>query len=484
VDGRVDSGGSAVDEPMLTGEPLPVDKAPGDRVVGGTVNGNGSLRFVAERVGSDTVLARIVHLVAHAQGTRAPIQALADRVSGIFAPIVLIIGLATFLVWYDFGPEPRLLHAIITFVTVMVIACPCAMGLATPTALVVGMGRGAQLGVLVKTGEALERAAHVDTVVLDKTGTITEGKPELASIALAREHQELTEVQALGLAASVEAASEHPLAHAIVQGARDRGAKIETVDAFLATAGAGARGRAGGHEIVVGTAAWLRNAGIDTSSLDGDVEAMARRGATTVLMAVDGRALAAFALRDRVRHGARESVAQLRSMGIRVVLLTGDRPEAAETVAREVGIEDARAQLSPSDKLEHIEALQREGHKVAMVGDGINDAPALAKADVGIAVGAGTDVALDASDIALLRAGLEGVPQAIGLARRTMRTIRANLFWAFGYNTLGIPIAAGVLYPSFGLVLSPVFAAFAMAMSSVSVVASSLRLRSFSAERT
>jgi len=475
VDGRVTEGGSAVDESMLTGEPLPKDKAVGDRVVGGTLNGQGALRFVAERVGEDTVLAQIVTLVRHAQSTRAPVQALADRISAVFVPVVLALALLSAGAWALVGPDPRLVHALVAFMTVTVIACPCAMGLATPTALVVGLGRGAALGVLVRSGDALERAASVDTVVLDKTGTVTEGKPQVTEIACAG----LDEATVLALAAAVESASEHPVASAIVGAARERNVEVTRASAFAAAPGGGARGRVGEREVAVGTARWLASAGIDTASLDAQAAAMAASGATPVLVAVDGRAVAVLAVRDRVRKGAREAIERLGKMGLCVVMLTGDRREAAQAVATEVGVEDVRAELSPSGKLEAIDALRAQGRTVAMVGDGINDAPALARAHVGIAVGSGTDVAIEAADVALMRTGLDGVPLLVALARRTMRTIRTNLFWAFAYNTLGIPVAAGVLYPLFGVVLSPVLAAAAMAASSVSVVGNSLRLKGF-----
>ena len=478
VDGRVIEGESAVDESMLTGEPLPVDKHAGDRVVGGTVNGQGALRLVAERVGEGTVLAQIVKLVRHAQSTRAPVQALADRISAVFVPVVVAVALAAFAVWWRLGPEPRLLHAVMVFVTVTVIACPCAMGLATPTALVVGMGRGAALGVLVKSGEALQRAAGVDTVVLDKTGTVTEGKPVVTEVLLAP-GADLDERAVLALAAAVEASSEHPLAAAVLASARERGIEPGRATGFAAVPGGGARGRVDGRAVAVGTARWLASSGADVAPLADAAAKVASGGATPVHVAVDGRAVAVLGVRDRARKGAREAIARLEGMGLRVVMLTGDRREAAEAVAREVGIREVRAELSPSDKLDAIDALRAEGRSVAMVGDGINDAPALARASVGIAVGSGTDVAIEAADVALLRAGLDGVPTVIGLARRTMRTIHANLFWAFAYNTLGIPVAAGVLYPAMGVLLSPAFAAFAMAMSSVSVVVNSLRLRGY-----
>jgi Cu+-exporting ATPase len=477
VDGRVVDGSSAVDEAMLTGEPLPVDKTVGDRVVGGTLNRQGALRFVAERVGEDTVLAQIVALVRHAQSTRAPVQALADRISAVFVPVVLGIALVSAGTWAWLGPEPRLVHALIAFVTVAVIACPCALGLATPTALVVGLGRGAALGVLVKSGDALERAASIDTVVLDKTRTVTEGKPRVSDIACVQRDER----EVLALAAAVEAGSEHPIGSAILAAARERGLEVTRASGFAAAPGGGARGRVGEREVAVGTARWLASAGIDTAALEARAAAMAASGATPVLVAVDGRAVAVLAVRDRARPGAREAIARLAAMGLRVVMLTGDRREAARALADEVGIGEVRAELSPRDKLDAIDALKSEGRRVAMVGDGINDAPALAHADVGIAVGSGTDVALEAADVALLRSGLDGVPVVVALARRTMRIIHANLFWAFAYNVLGIPVAAGVLYPVFGLLLSPVFAAAAMALSSVSVVANSLRLKGFHA---
>jgi Cu+-exporting ATPase len=477
VDGRVLEGSSPVDESMLSGEPLPVEKHPGDRVVGGTMNGAGALKVVADRVGKDTVLAQIVRLVEHAQATRAPIQALADRISAVFVPLVLVVAAVAFGAWYAVGPEPRGLHALVAFVTVTVIACPCAMGLATPTALIVGMGRGAGLGVLVKSGEALERAAAVQTVVLDKTGTITEGRPAVERVAVAS--GDLDEAAVLGLAAAVEAWSEHPVAAAVVAGAKERGVVVPRAEGFAAVAGGGVRGTVNGKDVAVGSAPWLATTGVDVSPVEVEEAAMAREGATVVVVAVDGRAAAALAIRDRVRPGAREAIARMRALGLRVVLLTGDRRAAAEAVGREVGVDEVLAEASPQGKLERIDALRSSGRAVAMVGDGINDAPALARADVGVAVGGGTDVAIEAADAALLRAGLEGVPTLVALARRTLRTIRANLFWAFAYNVIGIPVAAGALYPAFGLRLSPVMASFAMALSSVSVVLNSLRLKRF-----
>jgi Cu+-exporting ATPase len=473
VDGHVVDGASVVDESMLSGEPMPVEKRAGARVVGGTINGHGALVVVADRVGRDTVLAQIVRLVERAQSSRAPIQAMADRISAVFAPAVLGVAALAFVAWYEVGPEPRLLHAIVTFVTVTVIACPCAMGLATPTALIVGMGRGAALGVLVKSGEALERAASVDVVVLDKTGTITEGRPVVGEITLA-EGAALDPRQALAYAAGVETWSEHPIAAAVVQAARERDVPVTRASDFVAFAGGGVRGRIDGHDVAVGAPAWLASIGIAE-----DASLTAPDAATPVLVAVDGRVVALLAVRDRIREGARAAVDRMRAMGLRVVMLTGDRQSAAEAMGREAGIDEICAGKTPEGKLEAIARLRSEGRSVAMVGDGINDAPALARATIGIAVGGGTDVAIEAADAALLRAGLDGVPTLLALSRRTLRTIRVNLFWAFAYNTVGIPVAAGVLYPWFGWRLSPVFASFAMAMSSLSVVMNSLRLRRF-----
>jgi Cu+-exporting ATPase len=475
VDGVVVQGASAVDESMLTGESLPVDKGPGDRVAGGTLNRSGALEVRADRIGEETVLASIVRLVRHAQTTRAPIQALADRVSAVFVPVVVAIALASFLVWLALGPEPRLLHAIVAFVAVAVIACPCAMGLATPTALVVGMGRAASLGALVKSGEALERTSSVDTVALDKTGTLTEGRPVIAEVSLARGGTPLDERTMLMLAAGVEACSEHPLAVAVVEAARERGAEPPRAEGFLSTPGGGARGRVDGHDVLVGSARWLEEQGVDVST----VATASEGGSTALVVAVDGRLVGVLSARDRVRQGAREAVSKLRAMGVRVVLMTGDRKGPAQAVAREVGIDEVLAELTPEGKLEAIDELRRAGRTVAMVGDGVNDAPALARANVGMAMGSGTDVAIETADVVLLRSGIAGVPMVLGLARRTMRTIRENLAWAFGYNTLGIPIAAGVLYPAFGVILPPSFAALAMALSSVSVVVNSLRLKRF-----
>ncbi|HXE57513.1 MAG TPA: heavy metal translocating P-type ATPase [Gemmatimonadales bacterium] len=486
VDGEVLEGTSAVDESMLTGEPMPVPKQPGDRVVGGTINGRGAFRFRALAVGSDTVLARIIRLVQDAQGSKAPIQHLADRIAAVFVPVVLSIAIATFVLWYDFGPEPAALRALAAAVTVLIIACPCAMGLATPTAVMVATGRGAELGILIKGGEALQRAHEVDLVVLDKTGTITEGKPRVTDVVPRSDGAGGAE-ELLRLAGSLERLSEHPLAEAVVAAARERGVPLADPAAFEARAGRGVVGSVDGRGVLVGSRRLLAEHGADPAPLDEAAARLASGGRTLVYVAVEDapaagwRAAGLLGVADPIKPTSREAVERLRAMGIEVVMLTGDHAGAARAVARQVGIERVIAEVLPDRKLEEVRRLQEEGSVVAMVGDGINDAPALAQADVGIAMGGGTDVALETGTIALMTGDLRGVPRAIALARRTMRVIRQNLFWAFIYNVLGIPIAAGVLYPAFGLLLTPAMAAAAMAVSSVSVVTNSLRLRGYPA---
>jgi Cu+-exporting ATPase len=465
---------------MLTGEPLPVAKGPGDRVVGGTVNGTGSFRYRATAVGEGSVLARIVKLMREAQGSRAPIQKLADRISGIFVPVVLSISIATFVVWFVASDSP--VRAFAAAVAVLVIACPCAMGLAVPTAVMVASGKGAELGVLIKGGEALERAHAVDAVVLDKTGTITLGKPEVTDVVLAPAAG-VPEPELLALVAAIERASEHPLAAAIVAHAERRGADRLEAIGFASVTGRGARGEVAGRRVLAGNAAFLEEAGIPTAPFADAAAALAARGRTVVLAAVDGGLAAAIGVADPVRPTSREAIARLARMGLDVVMLTGDGRATAEAVAREAGVPRVVAGVLPEGKLAEIERLQGEGRVVAMVGDGVNDAPALARADVGIAMGSGTDVAVDASDVTLMRADLGAVADALALARRTMRTMRQNLFWAFAYNVVGIPVAAGALYPATGLLLSPVLASAAMAFSSVSVVSNSLRLRRFRGAR-
>jgi Cu+-exporting ATPase len=472
VDGRVESGGSAVDESMLTGEPLPVAKGPGDAVVGGTLNQTGAFRFTATRVGADTVLQRIVKMVQEAQGSKAPIQRLADRVAGIFVPVVLAIAAVTFVAWLILAPpEERFTQAILAAVSVLIIACPCALGLATPTAILVGTGRGAQAGILIKGGEALERAHRVTTVVLDKTGTVTQGKPAVAAV-VGDDANELVR-----LAASAEQASEHPLAAAIVRAAEERGLLLTRPEKFAAIPGHGLEAAVAGRTVLVGTARLLRDRGLQPDEATAD--RLAAEGMTPVFVAVDGQPVGVLGIADQPRPTSAEAVARLKELGLTVVLLTGDTARTAEAVAKAVGIETVIAGVLPAGKADEIVRLQHAGEVVAMVGDGINDAPALATADVGIAMGSGTDVAVESADVTLVRPDLMGVPAAIELSRATMRTIRQNLFFAFAYNVLGIPIAAGLLYPVLGVMLSPVIASAAMALSSVSVVTNALRLRGF-----
>ncbi len=481
VDGVVISGQSWVDESMLTGESLPVEKQAGNGVTGATLNQRGAFTMEAKRVGKDTVLAQIVQLVEQAQGSRAPIQRLADIITGIFVPVVLMIAVATFVGWYVLGPEPRFLHALLNFVAVLIIACPCALGLATPTAIMVGAGRGAQLGVLIKDAEALETVHRVRTVVLDKTGTVTEGKPTLTDIIAV---SDVLEPELLRLAAAVERGSEHPLAGAIVAAAQER--RLATAEAlgFKAVAGRGAEAQVEGHDILIGNATLLQEHGVDATALAVETARLAGEGKTPMLMTVDGRAVGILAVSDPIKTTTLAAVARLKTMGIRVIMLTGDIRRTAEAVAQQVGIEHVLSEVLPERKAEEIARLQEEGQTVAMVGDGINDAPALAQADVGIAIGTGTDVAIEAADVVLMRGDLNGVADAIELSRATMRNIKQNLAFAFGYNALGIPIAAGLLYPFTGWLLSPMIASAAMAMSSVSVVTNALRLRGFTPMRT
>ena len=474
VDGRIVSGSGAVDESMLTGEPLPVDKHAGDRVIGATVNTTGAFEVDATAVGADSVLARIVTLMRDAQASQAPIQRLADRVSAIFVPIVVVIALITFAAWWLLPAEPTLGRALTAAVAVLIIACPCAMGLAVPTAVMVASGRGAAAGVLIKGGEPLERLAQVDTMVFDKTGTLTEGVPRVVAVHPAAG---VDERQLLMLAAAVERHSEHPLAEAVVRLADERGVDRKDVSMFAAVPGRGARGMVGLKPVAVGTEAFLREQGVDPAPLRALADAAAARAETPVFVAVDRRPAGVLALADTLRGNAAAMIARLRADGLRVVMLSGDRRATAEAIARAAGIEQVIAEVLPDQKVAAIKTLQDEGHTVAMVGDGINDAPALAQADVGMAMASGTDIAVEAADVTLMRSDLAGVVAAVHLSRRAMATMRQNLFWAFVYNVIGIPIAAGVLYPGFGLLLNPVIASAAMAFSSVSVVTNSLRLR-------
>jgi P-type Cu+ transporter len=479
VDGVVEDGASNVNESMLTGEPLPVAKKAGDTVIGGTLNQTGSFRFRATRVGADTVLQQIVRLVQQAQGSKAPIQRLADRISGVFVPVVLCLAVVTFVAWFDLAPrDVRLSQALYTSVAVLIIACPCALGLATPTAILVGTGRGAQAGILIKGGEALELAHRITTVVLDKTGTVTEGKPTVTDVVSAGG---LSESELLRLAASAERASEHPLAAAVVRAAEERGPSPVRPERFDSVPGHGLEATVEGRKVLVGNAKLLRDRGLTPDEAAAD--RLAAEGKTPVFVAVDGSPAGLLAVADRPKAEAREAVARLRRLGLKVVLLTGDTARTAESIGKQVGIERVVAGVLPAGKADVVKRLQAEGDVVAMVGDGVNDAPALAQADVGIAMGTGTDVAIESADVTLVRGNLTGVAAAIDLSRATMRTVRQNLFFAFAYNVLGIPLAAGVFYPLTGWLLSPILASAAMALSSVSVVTNALRLRGFDPQR-
>jgi len=481
VDGRVESGASAVDESMLTGESVPVEKETGSDVFGATLNTTGALRVVATKVGRDTALQQIVRLVQEAQGSKAPIARLVDHISGIFVPIVIAIAIATFVVWWFASPvESRLSMALVTAVSVLVIACPCALGLATPTAIMVGTGRGAERGILIKGGEALETAHKLSTVVLDKTGTITEGKPALTD---AIPSEGFTEQELLRFAASAERSSEHPLAAAIVRGATARGLAVADPTEFRAIVGHGVETTVEGRSVLVGKASLLADRGIEVPFAERAGE-LAAEGKTPMFVAVDGRAAGIVAVADQVKPESREAIARMHEIGLRVVMMTGDNRRTAETVAAKVSVDEVFAEVLPKDKADKVRSLQERGEVVGMVGDGINDAPALAQADVGMAIGTGTDVAIESSDITLIRGDLRTVPEAIALSHATMRTIKQNLFWAFIYNVLGVPVAAGVLYPFTGWLLSPIIASAAMAFSSVSVVLNSLRLRRAGGMRT
>jgi P-type Cu+ transporter len=476
ADGIILEGSSYVDESMLTGEPVPVFRGAGDRVIGATLNRNGAFHLSILRVGPDTVLSQIIGLVQQAQESKAPIQRLADRISAIFVPVVLSLAVATFVLWFDFGPPPAYLRGLVAAVTVLIIACPCAMGLAVPTAVMVSTGRGADIGVLIKKGEALERTGDLEVVVLDKTGTVTQGSPAVQSVDLAP-GAGLDQTSLLQLAASVERLSEHPLAEAVVTEAERLGVPGRQVVDFESHAGKGVIGIVEGRTVAVGNAALMREIGVDPTPLQNRSNQLTSEAQTTIHVAVDRRLVGLIAVADPVRPSSAEAVNRLRRLGLEVVLLTGDDRRTAEAVARAVGIERVVAEILPDGKLEEVRRIQEQGKAVALVGDGLNDAPALAQADIGIAMGTGVDVALEAADIVLMRSDLLGVVDAIRLSRRTMRTIRQNLFWAFVYNIIGIPIAAGVLYPRFGLLLTPAMAAAAMAASSVSVISNSLRLK-------
>jgi Cu+-exporting ATPase len=474
VDGVVLQGASAVDESMLTGESIPVEKTPGSRAIGATLNGTGMLIVRAERVGGDTLLARIVSLVAQAQRSRAPIQKLADQVSAWFVPAVIVVAVLTFIVWLWIGPAPQLAHAVINAVAVLIIACPCALGLATPMSIMVAMGRGAQLGVLFRDAEAIERLREIDTLVVDKTGTLTVGKPVLQRVIASGAD---AENEILGLAASLERASEHPLAAAIVAGAESRALPLLPVDAFESVTGQGVRGRIAGKLVALGSRALMTSGNIDTATLQAQADELRSEGQTVMFVAVDGWLGGLVAVADSIKDSTPEAISALHAEKVRVVMLTGDNRRTAEAVARRLGIDAVQADVLPEQKAEVVQRLRSEGHRIAMAGDGVNDAPALAAADVGIAMGTGTDVAIESAGVTLVQGDLRGIVRARRLSRATLRNIRQNLFVAFVYNAVGVPVAAGVLYPFTGLLMSPILAAAAMSLSSVSVIANALRLR-------
>ena len=475
VDGVVLEGSTTIDESMVTGEPMPVQKAVNDKITGATINGTGTVVMRAERVGAETLLARIVAMVSAAQRSRAPIQKLADVVAGYFVPIVIVVAVLTFITWASIGPDPRMAHAIINAVAVLIIACPCALGLATPISIMVATARGAQFGVLFKNAEAIELLRNVDTLVVDKTGTLTEGKPQLVSVVT-----ELEETEFLSLVASLERVSEHPLAAAIVRGAETRGITLSNVEGFESLTGRGVRGRVNGREVLIGNRAMLAEANITPENLLVRAEPLRAEGQTVMLVAIDGRAAGLLGVADPIKATTQEAIDALHRDGIRVVMMTGDNATTAKAVARRLGIDDVLAEVLPQQKADKVAQLQQQGRTVAMAGDGINDAPALAQAQVGIAMGTGTDVAMESAHVTLVKGDLRGIVRARMLSRRTMRNIKQNLFFAFVYNVAGIPVAAGLLYPTFGLLLSPIIAAAAMSLSSVSVIGNALRLRSAS----
>lgn len=479
LDGTVIEGQTTVDESMITGEPIPVEKKEGDEVIGATINQAGSILMKAEKVGSDTVLAQIVQMVSQAQRSRAPIQRLADRVAAYFVPAVVAVAVITFIVWSIWGPDPAMVFALVNAVAVLIIACPCALGLATPMSVMVGVGRGAQLGVLIKDAESLEIMEQIDTVVVDKTGTLTEGQPRLVSVITG---DQAKESEILLLAASLERGSEHPLAAAIVQGAEERGVRLSDTEAsgFEAVSGRGVRGIVDGKEIVLGNQRFLEESGIDSDDLAEQAEKLRAEGQTVMFVAVDSQAVGLLGVADPIKDSTREAIKQLHREGIEIIMLTGDNRTTAEAVARELGIDRVEAEVLPGEKADVVGRLQQEGKKVAMAGDGINDAPALARAHVGIAMASGTDIAMESAGVTLMHGDLRGIVQARKLSRATMVNIRQNLFFAFIYNALGVPIAAGILYPFFGILLSPIIAAAAMSFSSVSVIGNALRLRSIS----
>jgi len=474
VDGMVIEGRSSLDESMLTGESMPVEKGPGDAVTGATINKNGSLVIEAGKVGADTVLAQIVAMVSNARRSRAPIQGLADRVSAVFVPTVVAVAILAFVVWLAFGPEPALVFAIASAVSVLIIACPCALGLATPISITTAAGRGAQAGVLIKDAEALERMAGVDTLIVDKTGTLTMGKPKLTDTVILGD---VPEADLLSLAAALERGSEHPLAEAIVEGAESAGAERQEATEFEAVTGKGVRGQIGGRAVALGNTAMMREMGLDTTEAETRADTLRAEGKTAMFIAVDGALAGIVAVADPIKDSTAQAIKELHAQGLRVIMATGDNERTAQAVAGKLGIDEVRAGVLPEAKKNLIDQLRRDGHRIAMAGDGVNDAPALAAADVGIAMGTGADVAMESAGITLLGGDLMGIVRARKLARATLRNIKQNLFFAFAYNALGVPIAAGLLYPVTGLLLSPMIAAAAMSLSSVSVITNALRLR-------
>jgi len=476
VDGSIVEGRSSIDESMVTGESLPVSRAEGDEVIGATINQTGSFRFRATAVGEGTMLAQIVRLVEQAQGSKAPIQRVADRISGYFVPAVIFIAIGAFVLWFDFGPDPQLTFALVTAVSILIIACPCALGLATPLSVMVGTGNGAQSGLLIKSAEALENAHDLETVILDKTGTITRGEPSLTDVIAAAG---FGEDEVLGVVASAEAPSEHPLAAAVVEGAAEGGTQLPRAADFQSITGMGIEAEVDGSRVLAGTRRLLEERGVDASALEQDAARLEAEGKTAMLVAIDGRPAGVVAVADTPKPGSAEAIAAMRKAGIEVVMITGDNRRTAEAIAARMGIDRVLAEVLPEEKADEVKRIQEDGRLVAMVGDGINDAPALAQADVGVAIGTGTDVAIEAADMTLVSGELRGVADALDLSRATMRNIRQNLVFAFGYNTLGIPLAAGALYPFFGIQLSPIIAAAAMALSSLSVVTNANRLRAW-----
>jgi Cu+-exporting ATPase len=475
VDGKIVDGATAVDESMITGESMPVEKKRGDRVTGGTVNQTGSFVMEAERVGSETVLAQIVEMVAQAQRSRAPIQGLADKVANWFVPAVILVAMITFACWALLGPEPRFAAAIINAVAVLIIACPCALGLATPMSIMVGVGRGAQAGVLIKQADAIERLEKVNTIIIDKTGTLTEGRPRLTTLIASNG---FTEAEVLAAAASLEQQSEHPLASAIVSGAHERGVRFIKVANFASKTGGGVSGQLEGHEVVVGTSEFLKTSGVrDLQRLENSAAEMQKKGQTAVFVGIDDRAAGIISVSDPIRPSSSEAIAHLHRLGLKIIMMTGDNARTAKAVAQQLRIDEVEAGVEPQRKNQRVRQLREQGRIVAMAGDGINDAPALAQADVGIAMGTGTNVAMESAGITLMQGDLCGIDKAIRLSHAMMRNIRQNLFFAFVYNSIGIPVAAGVLYPVFGVRLSPIIAGAAMSFSSISVIANALRLR-------